>query len=539
MRVLLISTAHPLEENPLPPMSLGYLAGALQADGFDVDILDFLITSYRPEKIRQKLEEYRPQLVGVTCVTMTYPLAAEMLKVCKETDPDLVTLIGGPHVSFAIDDALLNAPWIDAVVVGEGDDTIVEFARLVDGGGNMADIAGLAFVRDGTVVKTSPRPLIGDIDRLPAPARHLLPLARYRALGTPCTVISSRGCPYGCLFCSAHRMFGRKVRFRDPGLVVDEIERIVRDFGFEQINIVDDTFTVNHQHARGICEEMLRRNLKVNWCAYARADNMTDELVALMKRAGCNMMLFGLESADESILKTIGKGIRPDDMRNGVRIATSAGMKVFGSFIIGLPGESQETIETTRRFAEEINVGYGAQYGYHILSPLPGTDLYENAADYGLRILSQNWADFDANQVIVESSTMTPDMTRAAMAYYEELIEHAWEDIERWAASGDPESIQRLDQKASRGFVWSVLQGDVIEAAGPVSADAGLTRTAAEAELASRVGARLGKPLDLVQPQLARLHDENLLQLAPADGGPCWRWSDNQHLASPGAAAAP
>jgi len=126
VRVLLISTAHPLEENPLPPLSLAYLAAALESNGIEVQVLDFLVTRYCPDKVRQKLEEYRPQLVGVTCVTLNYHLAAEMLEVCKTVNPDIVTVIGGPHASFTVRETLLEAPWIDVIVIGEGERTVVD-----------------------------------------------------------------------------------------------------------------------------------------------------------------------------------------------------------------------------------------------------------------------------------------------------------------------------------------------------------------------------------------------------------------------------
>lgn len=528
LRILLISTAHPLDENPLPPLSLAYLAGALERDGFEVQILDFLVMRYRPEKVRQKLEEYRPQLVGVTCVTMNYPLATEMLKVCKEVDPDVVTVIGGPHVSFALEDTLLKSLWIDAVVIGEGDQTVVELARAVEGGGSIAGVAGIAYIEDGVVVRTEARPLIQDIDGLALPARNLIPLARYYALGTPCTVITSRGCPYGCLFCSASRMFGRKVRYRNPGLVVDEIEGMQRDFSFRELNIVDDTFTVNHDHVREICEEMLRRNLDITWTVYARVDNMTEELVALMKRAGCRMILFGIESADEGILKTIGKGITPDVMRRGVKIATDAGLEVFSSFIIGLPGENKDTILKSRSFAAEINETYGVQYGYHMLSPLPGTDLYEKADDYGLRILTTDWAQFDANHPIVETADMSPQMASEAMAFYEEVIEKAWHEIRRRAEAGDERFIARLKGEESREFIWSLIQGDVVESLGAVKAvtDADVS----EGELVHRITQALGQSSDIVQRQVRNLVERELLRLYREDDGYCWRWSDDSEV---------
>jgi radical SAM superfamily enzyme YgiQ (UPF0313 family) len=528
LRVLLISTAHPLEENPLPPLSLAYLAGALEREGIEVEILDFLVSRYHPRKIRQKLEEYRPRLVGVTCVTMNYPLAARMLRVCKEFDPGIVTVIGGPHASFTTKETLLRASWIDAVAIGEGDRTVIDLARAVAGDGDFRTVAGIAFADGGRIVKTEPRPLIDDLDQLAEPARHLLPLAKYRALGVPCTVITSRGCPYGCLFCSAHKMFGRRVRFRDPGLVVDEIERLQRDFGFSLINIVDDTFTVNHNHTIQVCEEMLRRNLKIIWSAYARVDNMTEDLVALMKRAGCNAVLFGIESADEKILSTIRKGITPDIMRKGVRIASDAGLTIFTSFILGLPGESPETARRTLAFADELDRNYGARYGFHILAPLPGTELYDNAADYGLRILTRNWARYDANQPITETPTMSQEMAREVMKIYDFITETALQEVKRRAEAGDAQYIRWLEDKKSREFVWKLLEGDIIDGLGRIRAVAAINPAEAKIDLARRISRRLSLPPEEVQPQISPLVRQGLLKLAPCADGLRWRWSDSQ-----------
>jgi len=520
VRVLLISTAHPFDENPLPPLSLAYLAGALERDGFEVQILDFLVNSYHPGKVRKKIEEFHPQLVGVTCVTMNYPLATQMLQVCKESDPAVVTVIGGPHVSFTLEDTLLKSPWIDVVVIGEGDDTIVELARAVDGGSSIYGIPGTACVENGNLVTTASRLLIEDIDRLDMPARHLIPPARYLALGTPCTIITSRGCPYGCRFCSASRMFGRRVRFRTPGLVVDEIESIRKDYGFQNINIVDDTFTVNHNHVREICEEMLRRNLDITWNAYARVDTIDEELAMLIKRAGCHMVLFGIESADEGILKTIGKGITPRDMRRGVKTATDAGLEVFSSFIIGLPGENADTILTSRAFASEINEDYGVQYGYHMLAPLPGTDLYEKAGDYGIRILTDDWAQFDANRPIVEMPGMTPQMAQDAMAFYDDVIDKAWWEVRRRADAGDTYCIARLEGKESSEFIWSLIQKDVIEDL--YSLDAVNDPGKAEGDLVRNIAQVLGQPFDLVRRQARKLVEKGFLRLTPQ--GDCVRW---------------
>jgi radical SAM superfamily enzyme YgiQ (UPF0313 family) len=449
-----------------------------------------------------------------------------MLKVCKDFDSSIVTVIGGPHATFALKETLLRAPWIDAIAIGEGERTVVELARAVEGGNDISQVAGIAFADGDTVVKTEPRPPIDDLDQIPMPARHLLPLGRYKALGAPCTVITSRGCPYRCIFCSGHRMFGPKVRFRDPGLVVDEIEHIHNDLGFPQVNIVDDTFTLNHRHAGQVCEEMLRRNLQVEWSAFARVDTMSKDLADLMKRAGCTWVLFGVESSDEGILKTIKKGITPDKVRSGVKIATDAGIKVFNSFIFGLPGESPDTARRSIAFGDELDLKYGAKYGFHILSPLPGTELYEKAKDYRLRILSRNWARYDANQVITESPTMSPDMVREVMAVWERNLANAQEYIRRRAEAGDSECIQRIEKEESRDFVWRLLKGDVVERLGRVIESTAFDSKRAEVELARHISHKLGRPLEMVQLQVGRLVANGLLQLEAGSDGLRWRWSD-------------
>jgi radical SAM superfamily enzyme YgiQ (UPF0313 family) len=522
LRVLLISTPYPLEEYPLPPLSLSYLAAALEGEGLEVQILDLLVAQYSARKVREKLGEYQPQLVGVTCVTLNYPTAARILKVCKEFDPAILTVIGGPHVSFALEETLLSAPWIDAIVIREGERTLVELARALEKGNDFRQVAGIAFREEERVVQAEPRPPIGNLDEIPFPARHLLPLSKYRALGSPCTVITSRGCPFGCIFCSGRRMFGRKVRFRSPKLVVDEMEMIYREFGFQRINIVDDTFTVNHRHARSICEELIRRNLHIQWNAFARVDTVTEELVRLMKEAGCAWVSFGIESGAEEILKTIKKGITLDGARRGVKLTTDAGIKVLNSFILGLPGESPETAQQSLAFAGELDSEYGAKYGIHILAPLPGTELYERAEDYGLRILTRNWARYDANEPITETANMSPEMVLELMADYDQAVAYAWEEIKRRAEAGDRLCEEEVREKESREFVWRLLRGDVIERLGRIRAADGDDLVEG---LARKVSQRLAAPLDVARREMGRLVEQGLLKWEWGGGGFLWRWS--------------
>jgi anaerobic magnesium-protoporphyrin IX monomethyl ester cyclase len=526
MRVLLLSTPHPLEESPLPPLSLTYLTSVLIQEGIEVKILDFLVTQYHPKKLRRELEEYRPQLVGVTCVTLNYPIARRMLKVCKAFDPHIFTVIGGPHVTFALEETLLRSPWIDAIVIGEGEKTLVELVRALEEDKDIHHVSGIAFADGGMVVKTPTQVRIENLDQLPLPARELLPMARYRALGTPCTVITSRGCPFSCIFCSGRRMFGPKVRFRSPGLVVDEIEKLQRDFGLAKINIVDDTFTLNHNHTQAVCEEMLRRNLMIKWSAFARVDRISEDLAQLMKRAGCEWVLFGVESADEEILKTIKKGVTLDEVRRGVKIAAKAGISVFNSFILGLPGESWDTALKSMAFGDELYHKYGAKYGFHILSPLPGTELYERAKDYGIRILSRNWARYNANEPITETATMSREMIKEAMAIYDQGIEDAWDDIKRRAKDGDAQCAEMLEGKGRDEFVWTLLQRDVIEGLGKMASATALNPSNAESELAHRISRKLGVGIEVAQRRMGELIAKGVLRLEPKENGLRWQWSD-------------
>ncbi len=519
MRVLLMSTPYPLEENPIPPLSLSYLAAVLQNEGIEVQILDLLVSQHSARKIRDKLAEYQPQMVGATCVTLNSPIASRNLKACKDFDPRIVTMLGGPHASFALKETLLRARWIDVVIIGEGERTIVELARALEKGKDIQQVAGIAFREDSRVVKTEPRPLIENLDELPPPARHLLPLSKYRAIGAPCTVITSRGCPYRCIFCSGPRLFGRRVRFRDPKLVADEIEQIHKEFGFERLNVVDDTFTINHRHARAVCDEIMRRNLKFQWNVFARADTVTADILKRMKQAGCSWLLYGVESASPEILKTIKKGTTPDDIRRGTKLATEAGIGVFNSFIFGLPGESPETARLSLAFAHELNRDYDAKYGFHLLSPLPGTELYEKPKEYGLRILSRNWAKYDANEPITETATMSPQQVLEHMADYDRIIAYVWQQIERKAEEGDPVSVKEVRQKASIEFVWKLLKGDVIERLGRMKDGGDPVR-----QLAQRVSRKLDVPLDAAEREMDRLIQMELITRETANGGFIWKW---------------
>ncbi|MCG6536111.1 MAG: cobalamin-dependent protein, partial [Syntrophales bacterium LBB04] len=205
MRVAIIAPPYPLEEAPAPPLGVTYVAAAFESAGADVRIFDYIVGCYTPENLRVKLDQFRPDVVGSTSVTLNFPGAAEIVAEAKRHNPSLITIMGGPHVSFDDIRTLEAYPEIDLIVRGEGEQTIAELMAAGMDPSSWREIRGLTFRQDGQIVSTDDRPFIEDLDSLPLPARHLLPLSRYQALGYPISIITSRGCPYSCIFCLGRR----------------------------------------------------------------------------------------------------------------------------------------------------------------------------------------------------------------------------------------------------------------------------------------------------------------------------------------------
>jgi anaerobic magnesium-protoporphyrin IX monomethyl ester cyclase len=416
MRCLLINPFYPLSENPSPPLGLAYLAAALEKAGVEVEILDFVVFPYFEAAFCLKLEQFNPDIVAATAVTMTFDHAIGIIQEAKRRHPDCLTVMGGPHVTFCAEDTLLNYPELDIVVMGEGEETLVEIVTEAGKGSNWGLITGLVF-RGDTIISTGKRPHPIDLNTLELPARHLLALGRYRALGMPISMTTSRGCPYACIFCVGRKMVGAKVRYRDPIKVVDEME-ILASYGFCQINVADDLFTANASHCLAVCDEILKRNLNVKWTSFARVDTVSLEVLKRMKDSGCQAVSFGIESGNAEILKTIRKGITLNQVVEAVKLCNQVGLLPHGSFILGLPGETPETLKETLAFGQELKK-LGVSYGFHLLAPFPGTRVRQDSAELGITILSSDWSDYHANRAIVETPSVSRQMLDAIVIRWE------------------------------------------------------------------------------------------------------------------------
>ena len=461
MKVLLINPPYPFEESPTPPFGIISLAAYLEREGVEVAVEDYIVQPYSRERARQALNSIRPDVVGATAVTMNVKRALSILRDYKEENPEIVTVMGGPHVSFDAEAILTDHPFLDYIVRGEGEITFTETLRALGAGSSLEGIEGISLRLDGAVRHNPARPLIPDINVLPYPARHLISLSRYRALGFPINMVTSRGCPNKCIFCVGSRMVGRRVRYLDVSRVVDEFE-LLSTMRFRQINIVDDLFTANKNRCISICEEIMRRGIRHRWTAFARVDTVSRELLSAMKAAGCATLCFGIESGNQEILDLVKKNITLEKARAAVDLCNETGIEPMTSYILGLPGETPETVRKTMEFARSLS----PMYGYHILAPFPGTEVREKAAEYGMRILTDDWDLYDANRSVAESVYMSHEEIDRIVGEFNGGIKRYVEALGERKRRGEaisPSDEDMLGGILSFDFSEKLISGRVVE----------------------------------------------------------------------------
>ena len=395
IRILLINPPYPFEEVSSPPLGLITLGTFIRSRGHFIRVEDFIVNKYSPERLTDILHTYRPHLVGATAVTMNVKSALRILGDVKSITPDAVTVLGGPHVTFDADDTMKSSPFLDYAVRGEGEITLEELCEIIEKGRSPETVAGLSFRCGEKVSHNEDRPFIQDIDSLPVPDRSLAELGKYRGIGLTLSMVTSRGCPHQCIFCVGSRMVGRKVRYYSTERVVDEFQ-MLSSLGFGQINIADDLFTSNRKRCKDICAEIVRRRIRQQWSAFARVDTVTEDLLESLKEAGCKDLCFGMESGNQEILDRCKKRITLEQSIHAVDLCKKAGVRAMASFILGLPGETPGTMEETKAFAASL----GIPYGYHILSPFPGSEVRDRKEDFGITITTDDWDLYDANRAV-------------------------------------------------------------------------------------------------------------------------------------------
>ncbi|MBW2324549.1 MAG: B12-binding domain-containing radical SAM protein [Deltaproteobacteria bacterium] len=474
MRVLLINPHYPITEIPSPPLGLAFLAAVLERAGVEVEVLDFVVFPYSLEMLQSELEAFLPDIVGLTSVTMNFHEAARVLKDVKRIKSDIFTIMGGPHVTFCPQETMMSVPELDCVVLGEGEEAIVELIRAIERGCDLRSIKGIVCRANSRIHRTEARKGFVDLDALPLPARHLLPLGRYRALGLPVSMTTSRACPFKCIFCAGQKMFGHKVRTRNIDAVANEFEMLSK-LNFDVISIADDLFTAKKKHCMAVCDEIISRKIEQNWTSFARVDTVSRELLDKMKEAGCRDICFGVETGNAEILKTINKGTTIDQVVTAVAMCKEAGINPIASFILGLPGETPETLQETLDFALKLK-GLGAGYGFHLLAPFPGTKVREESDKYGIKILTNDWTQYHANRAIVETPSANRKMLDEIVVQWETTLTK-WREVVRAkmkrgeAAEEDVKQLQWIEHKEE---IYNLMMSRAIEEKGTWPAETSL-----------------------------------------------------------------
>jgi len=527
MRVLLINPFYPISETPSPPLGLAYLAAALEQIGVQVKILDYVVYGYRKDVLQSVLEDFRPRIAGATAVTMTFDHAMQVLKDVKAIDPDVLTVMGGPHVTFCAQQTLKTFPELDVIVLGEGEETLVDLTRSVAEAQNLDAVRGIAYRTGSEIKTTAKRNFIENLDLLPLPARHLLALGRYRALGMPISMTTSRGCPYQCIFCVGRKMVGARVRYHSAERVVTELESLA-NLNFRQINIADDLFTANQARCLAVCEEILKRKLKINWTSFARVDTVSDALLSRMKAAGCTAVSFGIESANPEILKTVKKGITLQQVRNAVRMCRRAGIAPYASFILGLPGETPATLKETTDFAVQLQQE-GLASGFHILAPFPGTEVRAKSKELGLRILTSDWSKYDANRAVVETAAVTRRMLdEIAQDWDNKFVQYLGLIQQRMqAGTATADEVNQLENLERTVILYELMMNHTIEEdRSPSVSDSDVNETKSFKMLLDRITREKKTDPQKLESALRHAIANGNLACYSHHGKTRWQWQD-------------
>ncbi len=408
MRILLlspptISAIKTIVGTTGPPLGLAYLASMVR-DEHDVRIVDSLAEDYEYEDVREIIKTYDPDLIGITSTTSMMPDAYEVARMAREYNENVRIVMGGPHVTFVPERTFDECPCIDYIVRGEGELTFKELVSSLSAGKDASDILGLSINIDGKAKNNPPRPLIKEVDEIPMPAYDLLPMEKYQVDGVRFgTVMTSRGCPFNCAFCSSSLQFGKRWRGHSDERVIEELKYLHEKYRIREIEFLDDTFTLNRPRAIRITQRIREEGLDISWTASSRVDLFTDEVAKALKSGGCHTVYFGIESGSQKTLDFIGKRITPEQSMAAVKKARAMKLHALGAFIIGFPDESKEDIKKTIKFSKKVGVDYAQ---FTIATPYPGTRLWS----FGLAnkiITTFNWRKYTTLDPVMKLKNFT------------------------------------------------------------------------------------------------------------------------------------
>ncbi len=423
------------------PLGLGYLAAVLIEDGFEVliysadncqpgeprpkrgmrEIFELRSQSHRTciealanknhfvwREVKRTLEDVKPDLVGITALSVQYGAAVKVGQIVKEWRPDCPVIIGGHHVTYLPNETMLSAPVFDLAVLGEGEATFLEVCRLHRERANpdFKNVLGVAYRKNGDVFITPPRQLCNDLNSLPFPRRDINLYPETYTKQQLGGLIYGRGCPWDCRFCSSKKFWQRRVRMRSPENCVGEINSLMNQYGLRRFMFWDDAFSVRRKEIIEFATRVIESKERFTFTAATRADLIDQELVELLRSAGCTELKLGVESGSPRVLEMIRKNLDLNVLREAVKIVKAGGINLGLFFMAGLPYETLEDLNQTFDLIKELDADNVA---FNIFDPMPGSDLYQEAIDLGLIPENADWTTFafwpDASFTI----NMTPE----------------------------------------------------------------------------------------------------------------------------------
>ncbi|HLP62216.1 MAG TPA: radical SAM protein [Candidatus Deferrimicrobium sp.] len=427
----------------LPSIPLGFsiVAGCVEKAGHEVTVIDAFGYKYSVAQTIAELKKTKPEITAISCVTCNVDLG---IKIAQAARTFSRVVIGGTHPSLMPESVI---DYADIVVYGEGEETFPDILS----GKKLADIPGVMYKSDGKIMKTSPRPPIKDLDTLPFPARHLFPMHKYKQFGTMllATMLTSRGCPHRCSYCTISRLYPQW-RGRSAENVTSEMEFLVKNYKVKGISIVDEDFLVESQRAYDICDGIEKKNIKVWWGMQTRVDRIPE--VDTLKRfnaAGCEFVLFGVESSRERTMKNLNRDIPNHKFIEAVKKCREAGMRVAVSALLGFPGENEEDILNTIKFVLELGPEY---VFYGVPTPFPGTDFYRYCRDNDL-IKEKNLLKYTIMSPIIETGDISLKQSR-------KLLNKAYRQFyfrPVYLSKRMVYELRKLDKDTLKGFIrWSL-----------------------------------------------------------------------------------
>jgi len=400
-----------------PPLGLAYIAAYLRDNNIEVEILDAHALRIGLKELQNRSFNY--DVVGVPSMTPTLYTSIEVLRIVKKINPNCKTVMGGPHISAVPVETMASYPEIDFAVIGEGERTMLELARSIQNEDYSGNVNGIAYRKNDEIKLTPQRALIDNIDEIPFPACDLLPLDKYYqhlhhvSLGNniptyPFMIFfSSRGCPSRCTFCASDVIWRHKVRFRSVDNVLSEIDLLINKYNIKVLDIADDNFLLNKKRLNGILDGLLERDYDIHFNCLSRVNDVGGEILQKLKRAGCYLIRYGVESGNQEMLNCMHKNITIDQIKRAFELTKEAGISSSASFIIGHPGETEQTVKDTIELAKEINPTLAH---FFIAIPLPCTELYDIAKEKNL-IVNMNLREWKQMPELpaIRTEELTPE----------------------------------------------------------------------------------------------------------------------------------